>query len=273
MTAGRSETSLGVLGHAQIELVQALDLFLELFERAAVVDEVVGRGHALVARNLRVDDRAGLFFAEMTVVDEAVDLLVFGDVDDENALAGVGPAAVLKQQGNRENHIRRLDGLELLEHLALDHRVQDRFEQLELFRIGKDDLAHQITLHAVGVDHVGAEGNGDFRQRRPLGAGEPAADLVGVDDRYAELAENVGDCCFAAGNAACQTDDHGHISPLSSSCSMRPAGRRARRASASIVAACGRGGCRDLCEQTVEKNPVDDNKEVVKQQQRDRGNL
>ena len=120
----------------------------------------------------------------MTVVDQTVDLFVFAHVNHQDALDGISPAAAFQKQRNGKNHVGRLDALELLEHLALDHGMQDRFELFLCTRIREHDFAHQVAFHALCADHVGAEGHCNFGEGFSAGAREFAADFISVNHRY-----------------------------------------------------------------------------------------
>ena len=146
----------------------------------------------------------------MAVIDKSVDLFFFTNVNHQHALDSVGPSAALKEQRHRKNDIGSLDCFELLEDLALDHGVKDPFEFFLGVRIGENDFTHQITLHSLSTDHVGTEGDGNFRKGFAAGARELTTDLVGVNHRYAQGAKNICRSSFTAGDAACHSNDHCH---------------------------------------------------------------
>ena len=89
-----------------------------------------------------------------------------------------------------------------------DPRVCDGIERGASFVVAEHDFAELFAIEsAVSVDYVGAESLGDLGEGWRAGLDDLASQLVCVDQRGAELAQQAGHCALSAGNAASESED------------------------------------------------------------------
>src|SRR5690606_5941980 len=211
-----SRRSSGLRREREVLPVQPFDLSLGLFERAVVVDHVVGDGKAVFAGRLRRDHASRLLLAFGVTPPQALDLRRFAGIDDEDAVH-----AVLERRFDEQRDDDELVGPaggpgSFLGDLA-DARVQDAFERLAPVVVPENHIAQLAAVEApVRADDAGAELARDLLEGRLPGLDELPCDHVGIDHRHASLGEALGDHGFAARDAAGEADPENSHQPAKS---------------------------------------------------------
>src|SRR5258708_27308529 len=195
----------------------ARDLCLGVGGGAAVVDDPGGAFALVVDGELGGEAGSGFGLRELVPGAEAGELGGGVAPDDEDALEAV-LAPALEEQGDVHDHQRRRrfqGGHDLLGDAGADTRMGDRLETAAAGLVAEDDGTEGGAIEAaVRREHGGAELRGDLRQRRHARLDDLPGEQVGVDDRRAPGAEQVGDCALSRGDAAGEADEAGEARVL-----------------------------------------------------------
>ena len=167
-----------------------MNLLIQIFARATVVEDDIGARAFLRERHLRADAGAGFLFRQFVARHEALDLELLWDGRDPD-LVGVCVPAGFEQQRHVEHDDVRVffpQPLETAPQFRFEHGMRSAVEPGALRRIAKDDCAdgaaverrvlrqdalapmrevkiverllrlHELVRHLVRVDDLCAEG-------------------------------------------------------------------------------------------------------------------
>ncbi len=182
-------------------------------ERAVVIDHEVSARPFQLSRHLRLDHVRRFAFTEPAILHESLETQRTRCVD-ENDSVEVLAKVVLEEEWDvaHNDPVAALDrfGDELAAH-ALDFRMDDRVELLELIGVGEHELAERGTVEStVGSEHRVTPSLHDAPITRRADFHRTPREDVGIDDRRAALRQHLRDGRLAAGDVASKPDEeHG----------------------------------------------------------------
>lgn len=190
---------------------ECVNLIAEIFERPAVVDDMVGNREPLLAGHLVGDSIAGVGLGEPSVLDEPTNGFVGVDVDHHHgAVAGL---ARLDEEGHVVDHnvVGSCMGLEPTHHLGTHRRMNDRLQLPSGGFVAEHDSRDRGTIEpTVGCQDVGAEAIHHGVEHRCAWLLELPSDGIGIDDDSAMLAEHGGNRRLPRADATGEPDEeHG----------------------------------------------------------------
>ena len=182
-------------------------------ERVLVIDHDVGARPLQLSRHLGLDHVRRFPFAQPTIPDESLETQRTWCVNENDSVEVLAEVPLEEERDvAHDNSVAALYcfGDEPLAH-ALDFRMDDRVELLELVGIGEDDLPERGTVEAtVRSQHRVPPSLDDAPITRRSDFDRPARENIGIDDRRAALRQHLRDGRLAAGDVAGKADEeHG----------------------------------------------------------------
>ena len=179
-------------------LPQRLDLGVERGFVAAVVDDVIGDGDPLVARELLGDAGPDVGLVHAALLHESLygDLDRYVHDDDRREVVITGDR---QQWGVEHDHVVGATfGIDATRDLRTDRWMHDRFEVGESTVVVERDGGEAGTVErSVSADDVLAEALGKALEQRRACLLQLVHDGVGIDDDRTQGSKSPGDCGFA----------------------------------------------------------------------------
>jgi signal transduction histidine kinase len=181
-----------------------------MLEIAAVVDDAVGPGQAVLSGSLTGHARPGIAFGHSSEADQPVHRDRRIDIDHEQRLDRIAEAFHEERHVEHDDVIGRPLCFDAAADLGRDGRMHDPVERLELFGIGEDDRGQtrpiELTLRR---DDALAKTFGQRRERGPARLLQLTRDGVGVHDDGTSGRQKRRHRRLSAADAAGQTnEDH-----------------------------------------------------------------
>lgn len=186
--------------------MQYSNLFPQIFQAAAIFEDIVGLLEPGVAVKLRRNDGVHMRTAAVVPRHDPFGLLLDRAVDDENAVGQV-IAPGLEQQGNHEDAVHGIESEELAPDFPVYQRVQQVFQGAAKLGICKDGLSQPVTQQCSAAVEIGIPEGIVQPFKNLFGFRKLPGDDIGIDDRDLEvLLEDIGSRRFAAADTACKAN-------------------------------------------------------------------
>jgi hypothetical protein len=188
-----------------------------LLERSIVDQDVVRPAPRLLLRQLRRHAGASVGGVSSFALPAPEPLRLRRHHEEDAVALGLGAGLQkLGGLGHRDLGPAPLRLLEASRDLRAHQRVETRLEAPPLLRIGEDDAGDPRSVRpSFGVEHLVAEELAGRVGARPPGLIQLGDDLVGVEDRGAQLPQAIGHRRFSRGEPSGQPDAQHLVKSLS----------------------------------------------------------
>lgn len=187
-----------------------------MLDAVVVVDNVISNVQAIFPIRLCCKNPACLVDRFAVACQQTLDLRVLFAIHDKYTIYKLQQGRS-EEEGNDDELVAPSGKVSLAPCLSADPRMENSLESLAIIFVGEHDLAHGGTIEiAGGIDHALAEARLNLVKCRLPRRDDLAGDNVGIDNRSAEVGEQVSDKGLAAGDTAGQADTQWDLSGRSS---------------------------------------------------------